>query len=46
VRDGFDDGWFLVLRDPEGNVFCLLPERGAQLDDAGHAHYLDGAERE
>jgi hypothetical protein len=40
---GYDEGGFLVMADVEGNVFCVLPSGGAQLDDAGRAHYLDVA---
>jgi predicted enzyme related to lactoylglutathione lyase len=38
---GYDDGGFLVMADPEGNEFCVLPD-SASLDDSGRAHYLDG----
>jgi predicted enzyme related to lactoylglutathione lyase len=37
----YDPGGFLVMADPEGNVFCLLPDEGSVgLDDDGVAHYL------
>jgi predicted enzyme related to lactoylglutathione lyase len=36
----FDAGGFLVMADPEDNVFCLLPTDGdVGLDEAGIAHY-------
>ena len=36
----YDPGGFLVMADPEGNVFCLLPlGRDVGLDDEGIAHY-------
>ncbi|MET9499872.1 VOC family protein [Streptomyces sp. NPDC006552] len=37
----YDDGGFLVMADPEGNEFCLLPEGPVGLDEDGRAHYLD-----
>jgi predicted enzyme related to lactoylglutathione lyase len=37
--DGYEHGGFLVLADPEGNEFCVVPTDGAHLDDAGVAHY-------
>jgi hypothetical protein len=38
---GYDEGGFLVMADPEGNEFCILPD-SVSLDDSGRAHYLDG----
>ncbi|MFD5202247.1 VOC family protein [Streptomyces sp. NPDC058375] len=38
--EGYDDGGFLVMADPEGNEFCILPEGPFELDDEGRAHYL------
>jgi hypothetical protein len=38
---GYEDGGFLVMADPEGNEFCILPD-SVNLDDSGRAHYLDG----
>lgn len=35
----YAEGGFLVLSDPEGNVFCLLPRDPWELDETGHAHY-------
>ncbi|MGY0489760.1 VOC family protein [Streptomyces sp. WG-D5] len=37
----YDEGGFLVMADPEGNEFCILPEGSVGLDDEGRAHYLD-----
>lgn len=34
-------GGFLVVADPEGNEFCLLPPTSTDVDDDGVAHYLD-----
>jgi predicted enzyme related to lactoylglutathione lyase len=39
---GYDEGGFLVMTDPEGNEFCVLPTEPVGFDDNGHAHYLDG----
>jgi predicted enzyme related to lactoylglutathione lyase len=39
--EGYDEGGFLVMADPEGNEFCILPEGPVDLDDEGRAHYLD-----
>ena len=36
----YDDGGFLVMADPEGNEFCVIPEGTFELDDEGRAHYL------
>jgi predicted enzyme related to lactoylglutathione lyase len=41
--DGYDDGGFLVLLDPEGNEFCLGPKGSWNVDSRGRAHYLDRA---
>jgi predicted enzyme related to lactoylglutathione lyase len=35
-------GGFLVMADPEGNEFCIIPAEPFEIDDDGHAHYLDG----
>jgi hypothetical protein len=35
------DGGFLVMADPEGNEFCIVPKGAVDFDDAGLAHYLD-----
>ncbi|TXS22892.1 VOC family protein [Streptomyces sp. ms191] len=37
----YADGGFLVMADPEGNEFCIIPEGSFELDDEGRAHYLD-----
>ncbi|AZP15148.1 VOC family protein [Streptomyces aquilus] len=36
----YADGGFLVMADPEGNEFCVIPEGPFELDDEGRAHYL------
>ncbi|MER7836803.1 VOC family protein [Streptomyces sp. NPDC096040] len=36
----YDDGGFLVMADPEGNEFCIIPEGAFELDDEGRADYL------
>ncbi|WP_433543889.1 VOC family protein (plasmid) [Streptomyces sp. CA-294286] len=37
----YADSGFLVMADPEGNEFCIIPEgRPVGLDDEGRAHYL------
>lgn len=36
----YDDGGFLVMADPEGNEFCIIPETPFDLDEEGRAHYL------
>ncbi|MGW7369487.1 VOC family protein [Streptomyces sp. NPDC054841] len=33
-------GGFLVMADPEGNEFCIIPEGPFELDDDGRASYL------
>jgi predicted enzyme related to lactoylglutathione lyase len=37
--EGYEDGGFLVVADPERNEFCILPNDGAHLDREGIAHY-------
>ncbi|MCO4696623.1 VOC family protein [Streptomyces sp. RO-S4] len=37
----YDEGGFLVMADPEGNEFCVIPAGRFELDDGGRAHYLD-----
>jgi predicted enzyme related to lactoylglutathione lyase len=39
--DDYDEGGFLVMADPEGNEFCVVPE-SFEFDDSGRTHYLDG----
>ncbi|MEV5958629.1 VOC family protein [Streptomyces sp. NPDC051987] len=36
----YADGGFLVMADPEGNEFCIIPEGSFELDDEGRANYL------
>jgi predicted enzyme related to lactoylglutathione lyase len=38
---GYEEGGFLVMADPEGNEFCLVPASGDNMDEHGNAHYLD-----
>jgi predicted enzyme related to lactoylglutathione lyase len=40
--DGYERGGYLVMADPEGNEFCLIPTAPFAFDDAGHADYLEG----
>ncbi|MDT0303887.1 VOC family protein [Streptomonospora wellingtoniae] len=39
----YADGGFLVMADPEGNEFCLVPRGAFDVDDQGRADYLGGA---
>ena len=39
----YAEGGFLVMADPEGNEFCVLPEGLFELDDEGRADYLPRA---
>jgi predicted enzyme related to lactoylglutathione lyase len=41
--DAYADSGFLVMSDPEGNEFCVIPDAGCDLDADGHAHYLPTA---
>jgi len=41
VVDCEDPERLLVMADPEGNEFCLIPNNEWELDDDGNAHYLD-----
>ena len=34
-------GGFLVMADPEGNEFCIIPKGPFELDDEGRTGYLD-----
>ncbi|MFB8352871.1 VOC family protein [Streptomyces niveus] len=36
------EGGFLVMADPEGNEFCVIPQGSVGLDSEGRANYLDG----
>ncbi|GAA2410436.1 VOC family protein [Streptomyces glaucosporus] len=38
----YAEGGFLVMADPEGNEFCVIPRGPVGLDGDGRAHYLDG----
>jgi predicted enzyme related to lactoylglutathione lyase len=42
---GFESGGFLVMADPEGNEFCLVPDTPIRFDDLGHTDYLSQLER-
>ena len=35
------DGGFLVMADPEGNEFCVVPVEPVELDDQGRTGYLE-----
>jgi predicted enzyme related to lactoylglutathione lyase len=39
---GYERGGFLVMADPEGNEFCLVPAESFEFDESGRAAYLDG----
>jgi predicted enzyme related to lactoylglutathione lyase len=39
--DGYDEGGFLVMADPEGNEFCVVPSEPVQFDDEGRTNYLE-----
>jgi predicted enzyme related to lactoylglutathione lyase len=41
--EGYEAGGFVVMADPEGNEFCLIPEGQFDVDDRGRATY--GGER-
>ncbi|MFD9210909.1 VOC family protein [Streptomyces sioyaensis] len=36
----YAEGGFLVMADPEGNEFCIIPEGSFELDDEGRTNYL------
>ena len=38
--NGYEDGGFLVMADPEGNEFCVVPDT-FNFDDSGRTDYLD-----
>ncbi|MEU5882179.1 VOC family protein [Spirillospora sp. NPDC047279] len=38
---GYEAGGFLVMADPEGNEFCVIPRGSLDMDDEGHVGYLD-----
>ncbi|MEO5877655.1 MAG: VOC family protein [Streptosporangiaceae bacterium] len=37
----YDEGGFLVMADPEGNEFCIIPKDPFDVDDDGRASYLN-----
>jgi predicted enzyme related to lactoylglutathione lyase len=37
---GYEDGGFLVMADPEGNEFCVVPTGPIDFDEEGRTHYL------
>ena len=39
--EGYEDGGFLVMADPEGNLFCVIPAEPFDVDDEGRACYLE-----
>ena len=39
--DGYEDGGFLVMADPEGNEFCVVPTGPIDFDEEGRTHYLE-----
>lgn len=41
VLQRYEEGGFLVMADPEGNEFCVIPSGPFELDDDGRANYLD-----
>jgi predicted enzyme related to lactoylglutathione lyase len=40
---GYESGGFLVMADPEGNEFCVLPA-AFDMDKDGNVDYLNGVE--
>ncbi|MCL6674106.1 VOC family protein [Streptomyces panaciradicis] len=36
----YAEGGFLVMADPEGNEFCVIPAGPFEIDDEGRADYL------
>jgi predicted enzyme related to lactoylglutathione lyase len=39
VLQQYEAGGFLVMADPEGNEFCVIPPDPFDVDDNGHASY-------
>ncbi|MCW2931870.1 MAG: hypothetical protein JWM19_2832 [Actinomycetia bacterium] len=37
----YESGGFLVMADPEGNEFCIIPKGPFEVDDEGRASYLN-----
>lgn len=42
--DGYEDGGFLVMADPEGNEFCVVPTGTIDFDEEGRTRYLEDLE--
>lgn len=42
--EGYESGGFLVMADPEGNEFCLVPAAPIRFDERGRTDYLDELE--
>jgi predicted enzyme related to lactoylglutathione lyase len=42
--EGFERGGFLVMADPEGNEFCVVPREPFEFDEQGRTDYLDDVE--
>jgi hypothetical protein len=40
----YGPGGFLVMADPDGNEFCVIPKGSFELGDEGRADYLTGDE--
>jgi predicted enzyme related to lactoylglutathione lyase len=40
---GYESGGFLVMADPEGNEFCIIPSSPFEVDDEGRTSYLNAA---
>jgi|SRR5438067_8464395 len=41
---GYERGGYLVMADPEGNEFCLIPAAPFEFDEQGRTDYLDQLE--
>jgi hypothetical protein len=39
---GYESGGFLVMADPEGNEFCVVPPGPVDVDDEGRTAYFAG----
>jgi hypothetical protein len=39
--DGYEDGGFLVMADPEGNEFCVVPNGPIDFDEEGRTRYRE-----
>ena len=39
--DGYEDGGFLVMADPEGNEFCVVPTGTIDFDEEGRTRFGD-----